>query len=138
MRPSERASAVPPPYQLAIEELGFVVTQFDPQAARDPVAGHTVSPPAWFAVELTSTTRKRYLYVVQHEAATGMIVVLLLVDRSPGGAEPVRLPAAAGWLRAVVAGPVYVLASDLMLSQRAITAWAGASAPPSPACPPYG
>jgi hypothetical protein len=48
------------------------------------------------------------------------------------------LPSSSGWLRAVVDGTVYVLASDLVLRRKAITAWIGGHEPPTtPPQPPY-
>jgi len=67
-------------------------------------------------------------------------VVILLFDRSTvdGDSRGLRLPPSGAWLRAMVDGPVYVLASDLVLTRKAITAWIGGHEPPTiPARPPY-
>jgi hypothetical protein len=66
-------------------------------------------------------------------------VLVLLFDRSAAGEQgmALRLPSSGAWLRAVVEGTVYVLASDLVLSRKSITAWLGGSEPPTPAQPPY-
>jgi hypothetical protein len=90
-------------------------------------------------VALPAPPNKRYLYLVQQEADTGLIVLLLLFDQSSAG-EPrgaLRLPPSGAWLRAVVEGTVYVLASNLVLSRKSITAWLGGSDPTTPALPPY-
>lgn len=137
---SVQPSALPPPYQLAIEDAEFQLTVLDDGAPRHHDGDCAVVPPTWFSVALTAPTRKRYLYLVQKETDTGLIVVILLFDRSATGSdgdEP-RLPSSGGWLRAVVDGTVYVLASDLVLSRKAITAWIGGREPPTtPPQPPY-
>jgi len=135
-----RTAALPPPYQLAIEDTTFALTILDSQVPRDYDCDSALVPPAWFAVTLTSATQKRYFYLVQQETDTGLIVLLLLFDRSgqPDETAGLRLPAGGAWLRAVVDGTVFVLASDLVLTHKAITAWAGAREPPTtPARPPY-
>jgi hypothetical protein len=133
------AVALPAPYQLAIEDTAFRMTVLGDQGPRDYDCDSAIAPPAWFSVALPAPPNKRYLYLVQQEAHTGLIVLLLLFDRScadePRGA--VHLPPSGAWLRAVVEGPVYVLASDLVLSRKSITAWLGGSDPASPALPPY-
>ncbi|HMG20311.1 MAG TPA: hypothetical protein VK607_03300 [Kofleriaceae bacterium] len=134
------ASALPAPYQLAIEDCEFRTTVLDDHAPRDHDSDCAVVPPMWFSVTLTEPTHKRHLYLVQQETDTGLVVVIMLVDRSAedhdGGA--LRLPSRSGWLRAVVDGTVYVLASDLVLSRKAITAWIGGREPPTtPPQPPY-
>ena len=137
---SVRPSALPPPYQLAIEDAEFQMTVLDDGAPRNHDAECPVVPPTWFSVALTAPTRKRYLYLVQKETGTGLIVVILLFDRSAAGSDPtgLRLPSSGAWLRAVVDGTVYVLASDLVLSRKAITAWIGGHEPPTtPPQPPY-
>src|SRR5262249_50262109 len=116
------------------------VTVLDDHIARDYDSGCAVVPPTWFSVTVTSPVQKRYLYLVQKEIDTGLIVVLLLFDRStaPEASGVVRLPPSGAWLRAVVDGTVYVLASDLALSRKAITAWIGGHEPPTtPPQPPY-
>jgi hypothetical protein len=137
---SIRPSALPPPYQLAIEDFEFQMTVLDDGAPRSHDPGCAVVPPAWFSVALTAPTRKRYLYLVQKETDTGLIVVIMLVDRSAigGDADGLRLPSNGAWLRAVVDGTVFVLASDLVLTRKAITAWIGGCEPPTtPPQPPY-
>jgi len=134
------AATVPAPYQLAIEEPEFHTTVLEDRIARDYQSDCTVVPPTWFSVTVTSPVQKRYLYLVQKETDTGLIVVILLFDRGAaseaGGA--LRLPQSGAWLRAVVDGTVYVLASDLVLSRKAITAWIGGHEPPTtPPQPPY-
>jgi hypothetical protein len=131
-------AALPAPYQLAIEDVPFRMAVLEDQAPRDH-GDSAVAPPMWFSVALGRPTRKRYLYLVQKETETGLVVVLLLFDRVAAEAEgELRLPARGAWLRAVVDGTVYVLASDLALSRKAITAWIGGGEPPtSPAQPPY-
>jgi hypothetical protein len=99
-----------------------------------------IIPATWFSVALAAPTGKRYLYLVQQEADTGLIVLLLLSDAGAGGehGNGLRLPPSSAWMRAVVEGTVYVLASDLVLSRKSITAWLGGSEPPTtPAQPPY-
>jgi len=135
---SVQPSALPAPYQLAIEDAEFQLTVLDDGAPRTHDPDCAVVPPTWFSVALTAPTRKRYLYRNQKETDTGLIVVILLFDRSAGGDDSrrPRLPPSGAWLRAVVDGTVHVLASDLVLSRKAITAWIGGREPP-PAQPPY-
>jgi hypothetical protein len=67
-------------------------------------------------------------------------VLLLLFDRSAASehSNGLRLPSSGTWMRAVVEGTAHLLASDLVLSHRSITAWLGGSEPPTtPAQPPY-
>jgi hypothetical protein len=136
---SIRASALPPPYQLAIEDAEFRMTVRDDHAARDHDSDCAVVPATWFSVTLTAPTRKRHLYLVQKETDTRLIVVMMLFDRAADhDGAGLRLPSTSGWLRAVVDGTVYVLASDLVLSRKAITAWIGGHEPPTtPPRPPY-
>jgi len=137
---SVQPSALPPPYQLAIEDAEFQLTVLDDGAPRSHDCDCAVVPPTWFSVALTAPTRKRYLYLVQKETDTGLIVVILLFDRGAAGSDgaELRLPSSGGWLRAVVDGTVFVLASDLVLTRKAITAWIGGREPPTtPAQPPY-
>ena len=136
---SVQPSALPPPYQLAIEDAEFQLTVLDDGAPRHHDPDCAVVPPTWFSVALTAPPRKRYLYLVQKETDTGLIEVILLFDRSAtGDGTELRLPSSGGWLRAVVDGTVFVLASDLVLSRKAITAWIGGKEPPTtPPQPPY-
>lgn len=134
------ASALPPPYQLAIEDAEFHMTVLEEHVPRDHDPGCSVVPPMWFSVTLIAPPQKRYLYLVQQETETGLIVVIMLFDRSAAAHDGagLRLPSTSGWLRAVVDGTVYVLASDLVLSRKAITAWIGGREPPTtPPRPPY-
>ena len=137
---SIRPSALPAPYQLAIEDAEFQMTVLEDSVPRNHDPGCAVVPPTWFSVALTAPTRKRYLYLVQKETDTGLIVVIMLFDRSAANhdGKGLRLPSSSGWLRAVVDGTVYVLASNLMLGRKAITAWIGGHEPPTmPPQPPY-
>jgi hypothetical protein len=137
---SVHPAALPPPYQLAIEDAEFRMTVLEDHAPRDHDSRCAVVPPIWFSVTLTAPVEKRYLYLVQKETDTGLIVVIMLFDRSTASADAsrLRLPPAGGWLRAIVDGTVFVLASDLVLGRRAITAWIGGREPPTmPPQPPY-
>lgn len=137
---SVQASALPPPYQLAIEDAEFQMTVLEDSAQHNYDSDCAVVPPTWFSVTLTAPTRKRYLYLVQKETDTGLIVVIMLFDRGTAGSDGdgLRLPSSGAWLRAVVDGTVYVLASDLVLTRKAITAWIGGREPPTtPPQPPY-
>jgi hypothetical protein len=134
------AAALPPSYQLAIEDAEFHMTVLEDGVPHDYDSDCAVVPPTWFSVTLTEPVQKRCLYLVQKETDTGLIVVLLLFDRAaaPGNGDRLRLPPSGAWLRAVVDGTVYVLASDLALSRKAITAWIGGREPPTtPPQPPY-
>jgi len=133
------ATALPAPYQLAIEAAAFHMTVLEDRGARDYDADHALRPATWFSVTLTAPIAKRYLYLVQEETDTGLLVLLLLFDRSAAVAETsLRLPPSGAWLRAVVDGTVYVITSDLVLSRKSITAWIGGGEPPTtPALPPY-
>ena len=133
------AAAIPPPYQLAIEDAEFQLTVLDDHVPRHYDSDCAVVPPTWFSVTLTAASHKRYLYLVQKETDTGMIVVIMLFDRSAAqSGDDLRLPPSGAWLRAVVDGTVHVLASDLVLSRRAITAWIGGHEPTTPTPqPPY-
>jgi hypothetical protein len=136
------ASALPPSYQLAIEDTAFHLTVLADHAPRDHDADRAVVPPTWFSVTMTAPIQKRYLYLVQKETDTGLIVVIMLFDRGAAGAAPedgngLRLPPSGAWLRAVVDGTVFVLASDLVLNRKAITAWIGGHEPATSYQPPY-
>jgi len=137
---------LPAPYQLAIEDTPFHMMVLEDHVARDYDCDCALIPPTWFSVTLTASTSKRYLYLVQQETATGVVVLILLFDRGAEAGTAVdaddsaglRLPPRGSWLRAVVDGAVYVLASDLKLNRKAITAWIGGHEPPTtPALPPY-
>jgi len=137
---------LPAPYQLAIEDTPFHMMVLEDHVARDYGCDCALIPPTWFSVTLTASTSKRYLYLVQQETATGVVVLILLFDRGAEAGTAVdaddsaglRLPPRGSWLRAVVDGAVYVLASDLKLNRKAITAWIGGHEPPTtPALPPY-
>jgi len=136
---------LPPPYQYAIEDAAFQMKILDDRGARDYDRDCALLPAMWFSATLTAPTRKRFLYLVQHETATGLVVVIMLFDRSAaavgddtGEGRDLRLPPRGAWLRAVVDGTVHVLTSDLSLSRKAITAWIGGHEPPTtPAQPPY-
>lgn len=134
------SAALPPPYQLAIEDAEFRMTVLEDGEPHDRECDSTIVPPCWFSVALSAPPSKRYLYLVQQEANTGLIVLLLLFDRSAAGEHStgLRLPSSGAWMRAVVEGAVHLMASDLVLSHRSITAWLGGSEPPTtPAQPPY-
>ena len=133
-------TALPPPYQLAIEDTPFRMTVLDDHVERDYDCDCALIPPVWFSVTLTASTKKRFLYLVQQETDTGLVVLILMYDRTTTNedANGLRLPPSGAWLRAVVDGAVYVLASDLVLNRKSITAWIGGHEPPtSPARPPY-
>jgi hypothetical protein len=134
------ATALPAPYQLAIEAVPFQLTVLDDRGARTYEADRDVPPATWFSVTLTAPIHKRYLYLVQQESDTGLLVLILLFDRA-AASEPtsdLRLPPSGAWLRAVVDGAFSVITSDLVLSRKSITAWLGSDEPPTtPALPPY-
>jgi hypothetical protein len=135
-----QATPLPPPYQLAIEDTPFQLTVLEEDGPRDYDRDCALIPPTWFSLAVTASTAKRYLYLVQQETETGIVVQIMLFDRSAGQAagDEQRLPPSGGWLRAVVDGTVYVLATDLVLTRKAITAWIGGREPPTtPARPPY-
>lgn len=136
-------TSLPPPYQLAIEDTAFEITVLDDRP-RNYDCDCALVPPTWFAVTLAASTKKRFFYLVQKETGTGIVVLILLYDRAatPGAladdTDGLRIPSSGGWLRAVVDGTVYVLASDLVLTRKSITAWIGGREPPTtPAQPPY-
>jgi len=130
---------LPPPYQLAIEDMPFAMTVLEDRAPREHDSDAALAAATWFSVTLTASTRKRCLYLVQNETDTGLVVVILLFDRTAvtTGDDALRLPPNGAWLRAVVDGTVHVLASDLALTRKAITAWIGGRDPMPPARPPY-
>lgn len=133
-------SSLPPPYQLAIEDTPFELTVLDEHGPRDHDCDCALTPPTWFSVTLTASTKKRYLYLVQKETDTSLVVLVLLFDRATTNEDTngLRLPPSGAWLRAVVNGAVYVLASDLVLNRKSITAWIGGHEPSTtPAKPPY-
>jgi len=132
-------SALPPPYQLAIEDAGFRMTILENHVPRDYDCDRALAPSSWFSVTVTAPPEKRYLYLLQHETDTGLVALLMMFDRSAAtdDGRGLRLPANGAWLRAVVDGPVIVIASDLVLPRKSITAWLGASEPAIPAMPPY-
>jgi hypothetical protein len=134
------ATALPAPYQLAIEDVPFQLTTLDDRGARNHDCERALLPATWFSVTPTAPIQKRYLYLVQQETDTGLIVLILLFDRSAAAndRDDLRLPPSGAWLRAVVDGAVYVITSDLVLSRKSISAWIGSDDPPTtPALPPY-
>jgi hypothetical protein len=135
-----QATPLPPPYQLAIEDMPFQLTVLEDHGPHAYDHDCALIPPTWFSLVLTAPTAKRYLYLVQQERETDIVVLILLFDRrtSPVDGDGLQLPPSGAWLRAVVDGAVYVLASDLVLTRKAITAWIGGHEPPTtPARPPY-
>jgi hypothetical protein len=129
-------TSLPPTYQLAIEDTPFQLTVLDNFGEREVDCDGPVAPPTWFAVTVTASTRKRYLYLVQKETGTGIVALILMYDRSakPGAmpdTDGLRLPPGGAWLRANLNGAVYVLASDLVLNLKSIAAWIGGYEPPT-------
>src|SRR5262245_42542006 len=95
-------TALPAPYQLAIEEAEFRMTILEDNVPRDYDCDSALVPPTWFSVTLVAPTQKRFLYLVQKETDTGLIVLLLLFDRSAAPDDGnLRLPSSASWLRAI-------------------------------------
>ena len=139
----DRRPVLPAPYQFAIENTAFDMTVLDGGCPRPYDCDAALMPSTWFSLTLSASTEKRYLYLVQQETDTGLVVVIMLFDRaacptSSADCAGLRLPPSGAWLRAVVDGPVSVLASDLVLSRKAITAFVGGHEPPTvPARPPY-
>lgn len=134
------APAPAAPYQLAIEDAAFHMTVLEDHVPHTYASDCAVVPPTWFSVTLTAPTPRRYLHLVQKETDTGRIVVIMMFDRCAVGGDGsgLRLPQSGAWLRAVVDGTVYVLASDRVLTRKAITAWIGGHEPPAmPPQPPY-
>jgi hypothetical protein len=131
-----RTAELPAPYQLAIEDTPFQLTLLD-DVPRDCDCDCAVLPATWFSVTLMAPTKKRFLYLVQKESDTGIVVLILLFDRSAIAEDTrgMRLPPSGAWMRAVVDGAVYVLASDLVLSRRSIAAWIGGNEPPASPTP---
>jgi hypothetical protein len=126
------SAPLPPPYQLAIEDMPFQMTVLEDNVARDYDRDRALVQASWFSATLGAATQKRYLYLVQKETQTEVVVLLLLYDRSAlaedlGG---LRLPPSGAWVRAVVDGMVHVLASDLVLTRKSIAAWIGGHEPP--------
>jgi hypothetical protein len=137
-----QAPPLPAPYQLAIEDIAFSLTVLDDRGVRDYAGHEALVPPTWFSVTLRTSTQKRYLYLVQKESRTGLVVLVLLFDRHEhlvpsDDTHGMRLPASGMWMRAVVDGTVHVLASDMVLTRKSITAWIGGHEPAAPAQPPY-
>ena len=133
---------LPAPYQLAIEDIAFSLTVLDDRGVRDYAGHEALVPPTWFSVTLRTSTQKRYLYLVQKESKTGMVVLVLLFDRHEhldpnDDTHGMRVPASGMWMRAVVDGTVHALASDMVLSRKSITAWIGGHEPTAPPQPPY-
>src|SRR6185369_16307248 len=69
-------AALPPPYQLAIEDTPFRMTVLDDHVQRDYDCDCALLPPVWFSVTLTASTKKRFLYLVQKETDTGLVVLI--------------------------------------------------------------
>jgi len=134
------ARPLPAPYQLAIEGMPFQLTVLDGTDAAGPTGGagaaprdSRLAPQTWFSVALSAATKKRYLYLVQKDAQTGVVDLLLLCDRQSLEGDPpalgLRMPPHGAWLRALVDGCVHVLASDLVLNRKSVTAWIGGRDP---------
>ena len=125
------ARPLPAPYQLAIEGMPFQLTVLDGTSAT--LHDHRLAPQTWFSVAIAAATKKRYLYLVQKDAQTGVVELLLLCDRQSLEGDPpvlgLRMPPHGAWLRALVDGCVHVLASDLVLNRKSVTAWIGGCEP---------
>lgn len=93
-----------------------------------------VGPPTLFALAPVAPPTRRFLYLIQKEAASGHIVLVHVVD----GAGATRVPAATGWQRAIVEGTLHLLASDLLLTRADLVALIGGhEPPPSSTKPPF-
>lgn len=93
-----------------------------------------VGPPTWFALAPLEPTTRRYLYVLQKDESTGLIVLLQMMD----GAGAVRVPPANGWLRAVVEGTLHLIGSELLLNREDFVALIGGhQGSPGSAKPPF-
>jgi hypothetical protein len=98
------------------------------------VGGNTTIPAGrWFAAVPLVAPVRRYQYVLQWQGASKKFVLCHLVD----GSGTLRMPPANGWSRALDAGKLHVIASDLLLSRKQIAAVIGGHEPPiGPAKPP--
>ena len=130
-----QTKSLPPTYQLAIEDTAFQMTVLDERVGNDVEydVDCALLPSAWFSVTVAAATKKRYLYLVQKQTGTGLVSLILLFDLVAAGVDSngLRLPPNGAWLRAVVDGAVYVLASDLVLTRKSIAAWIGGYEPPA-------
>jgi hypothetical protein len=129
-------TSLPPPYQLAIEDTEFQLTVLEDHNPRDYDCDRALVPPAWFSVTVAASTKKRFLYLVQKETGTDIVVLLLMYDRAAApdtsdDTDGLRIPSDGAWLRAIVDGTVYVIASDLVLTRKSIAAWIGGHEPPT-------
>lgn len=97
------------------------------------VAGTTTIPAGrWFAAVPLVAPVRRYQYVLQWQGGSKKFVLCHLVD----GAGAQRLPPANGWSRALDAGKLHVISSDLQLSRKQLAAVIGGHEPPAGAAKP--
>ena len=96
----------------------------------------SISPPDWFAVEPTPPSPRRWLHLVQLEPDDGDGFIML---QAQDGASAPRLPAGAGWLRAIVDGKLRLVAADRLLTRADIARVLGGghTGKPTPTEPPY-
>ena len=80
----------------------------------------------WFAAVPITPSPRRYQFLMQWEGETSKFVLYSIIDG--GGAA--RLPAGTGWQRALVEGPLHVLASDEPLTRAEIAGIIGGHEPP--------
>jgi hypothetical protein len=86
------------------------------------VSGNTAVPAGrWFAAVPLVPVARRYHFVLQWQGISKKFVLVHLVD----GAGAARLPPAGGWSRALDAGKIHVIASDMLLTRRQIAAIIG-------------
>ena len=79
----------------------------------------------WFAAVPITPSPRRYQFLMQWEGESHNFVLYSIVD----GAGATRLPAGTGWQRALVEGPLHVLASDEPLTRAEIAGIIGGHEP---------
>ena len=146
-KPPKKASGVQvpakptlvPPGSLPGQDVAFAL---EVMAVTGEVAIYTagtrdlaVSPPDWCAAAPTQPSPRRWLHLVQLNPDHDGFVILGAL----GGASAPRIPAAGGWARPIIEGPLRVIASDRLLArdelQRVLDG--GHSGKPTPTEPPY-
>jgi hypothetical protein len=137
--PKPKPTSAPVP--LAIEAVPFALSLLGadgPHRIDDQADAYKVKPPTLFAVVPIAPVTKRYLYLIQEqtEPKTRFLVLMLVFDTRD--AAPARVPPTGAWQRAIVSGPVSLLASDLQLSRKDLVVFRGGhEPPPTKAEPPF-
>lgn len=106
------------PFRLEVRQADGSVATHQPDQVDE------VSPPDWMAVVPVTPCARRYLFLIQIYDDDRKFAMLPMID----GAGAPRLPAAGGWFRPIVHGPLHLIGSDRLLTRRDIAGIIGGHA----------